>query len=433
MSRLARSFTFLCLLSSVALAQPAPDGAKAPEGSPSPPLVEPPGTPPPNPPPTDQPLIPEESTTTPAPAEDKTEKKPTAGFDKGFFIHSDDEKYGVKITGRFQPFFNYSYVKASKDSRPQFEMRRMRLVLEGNLHGKSLLYKLQTDFGKGVVSVKDAHVDVRLSGDTWLRFGQWKRPFSRQQINSSGRLELTDRSITDKAFGAGRDVGIAVRNDYEKSPELEWTVGVFNGRGEAPAFGGTVTVDPMTGMGTIGTTTNTNVPAELRPAIVGRVGYNSKGLKGYSEADLEGGPLRYGVAASVWLEGDFDDDAVSSQKAQTDFIVKASGFSTTGGIYFMTAQDGDNVLDQASSLFGFHLQAGYMLTKKWQAAARYSYINDVTLKATTARDQQEIAAAVNFFGFGHDAKFQGGTRLIKNGAGSFSDVLLFELGANIGW
>lgn len=200
----------------------------------------------------------------PPPPEVKEEKKPNAGFDKGFFVRSDDEKYSLKITGRFQPFFNYSYVRASKDSRPQLEVRRARVVLEGNLHGKNLLYKLQTDFGRGNVSVRDAHFDVRLAGDTWLRFGQWKRPFSRQQINSSGRLEMTDRSITDRAFGAGRDVGIAVRNDYEKSPELEWTLGVFNGRGEAPALTGTVTVDPMTGMGMLGTTTSSNVPAEFR-------------------------------------------------------------------------------------------------------------------------------------------------------------------------
>ncbi|MGE0396165.1 MAG: porin [Kofleriaceae bacterium] len=425
MSRTAGSFTFLCLLSSVAFAQPAPDG---PANAPDAPPTE-------NPPPTDQPLIESESTLpTPPPAPtEETKAKPNAGFDKGFFLRSDDDKYALKITGRFQPFFNYSYVTATKDSKPQFEMRRMRLVLDGHIHGKNLLYKFQADFGKGHPTVKDAHIDVKLANETWLRFGQWKRPFSRQQINSSGRLEMTDRSITDRAFGAGRDVGIAIRNDYEKSPEVEWTLGVFNGRGEAPALTGTVTVDPMTGMGTLGSTSTTNVPSEFRPAVVGRVGYNSKGMKGYSEADLEGGPLRFGAGASVWLEGDFDDDAVSSQKVQADYILKAEGFSTTGGVYFMTAQDGDSILDQASSLFGFHAQAGYMLAPKWQAVARYGYINDVTLKSTTARDQQEIAVAGNFFGVGHDAKFQGGMRLIKNGDGKFTDVWLIELGANVGW
>ncbi|MFN0246097.1 MAG: porin [Kofleriaceae bacterium] len=421
MTRIAWSFTLLCLLSSLVHAQ----GAPGPEPAPAETLV--------NPPPTDQPLISEERDPRPAAPVEEPKKKPTAGFDKGFFLRSDDETYALKITGRFQPFFNYSYVEGSNDSRPAFEVRRTRVVLDGNLHGKSLLYKLQTDFGRGNVSVRDAHVDVRLASDTWLRVGQWKRPFSRQQINSSGRLELTERSITDRAFGAGRDIGIAVRNDYEKSPAIEWTIGVFNGRGEAPALSGSVTVDPVTGMGTLGTTSSTNVPSEFRPAIVGRVGYSTKGLKGYSEADLEGGPLRFGAAASVWLEGDVDDDDVSNQKVQVDYIVKAEGFSTTGGLYFMTAQDGNRVRDQESSLLGFHVQAGYMVSPKWQAVARYGYVNDVTLKSKTPRDQQEISVAGNFFGFGHDAKLQGGLRLIKNGAGMFTDALLFEVGANVGW
>jgi hypothetical protein len=83
---------------------------------------------------------------------------------------------------------------------------------------------------------------VKLADNVWLRAGQWKRPFSRQQIGSSGRLELTDRSITDKAFGAGRDIGLAVHNNYEKSPDLEWALGVFNGTGDGarlvPTFNG---------------------------------------------------------------------------------------------------------------------------------------------------------------------------------------------------
>lgn len=420
MSKIAASVTAICLLSSIAVAQPDPDGTGAPEPSA--------GEPPADPPPTDQPLIEEERAKPPEP-----EKKPNAGFDEGFFLRSDDEKYSLKITGRFQPYFNYAYARAPKDSRPQLEVRRARLVLEGNLHGKSLEYKLQADFGKGRPSVRDAHFDVKLVGDAWLRFGQWKRPFSRQHITSSGRQELTDRSLTDDAFGGGRDVGIAIHNNYEKSPDVEWTIGVFNGRGEEPALSGTVTVDPMTGMGTIGPTSSTNVPAEFRPAVIGRIGINRNGLKGYSEADLEGGPLRFGAATSVWLEGDVDDDAVSNQRVQADYIVKASGFSTTGGVYFMSEQYGDSVLDQKKSLVGFHAQAGYMLTKTWQAAARYGYISDLTLPEKTERDQQEISVAGSFFGVGHDAKFQGGMRLIKNGDGKFTDVLRFELGANVGW
>ena len=73
---------------------------------------------------------------------------------------------------------------------------------------RQLSYKLQTDFGRGVVLRKDFHVDVKLGDGVWLRVGQWKRPFSRQHIHSSGRHELSDRAITDNVFGAGRDIGL---------------------------------------------------------------------------------------------------------------------------------------------------------------------------------------------------------------------------------
>ena len=39
----------------------------------------------------------------------------------------------------------------------------------------------------------------------------------------------------------------------------------------------------------------------------------------------------------------------------------------------------------------------------------------------------------NWFGFGHDAKFAGGVKLIKNGDAGFADTVVFELGANVGW
>ncbi len=419
MKRVAPLLPLTCLVSSVALAQPPPHEASEP--------IE-------NPPPTDQPLIPEESTL-PAPVvkeeEKQDAKKFDVGYDGGFFLRSDDGTYALTIMGRFMPYMNYSYVRATKDSQPQFEVRRARLILQGNLHGKDLTFKLQPDFGRGNVNLRDAHFDVRIAGTTWLRFGQWKRPFSRQQINSSGRQQMTNRAITNVAFGPGRDIGVALHNNYERSPEIEWTLGVFNGRGDVPAISGSVMVDPMSGMGTIGPTTVTNVPLEFRPAVIARVGYNTKDLKGYSEADLEGGPLRFGAAASVWLEGDFDDDAVSNQKVQADYTLKAHGFSTTGGVYFLTAQDGDTITKQEASLFGFHTQAGYLFTPRWEAVARYAYINDVTLKSKTPRDQQEISVTANFYAYGHAGKFQGGVRLIKTGAGAFTDVLLFELGTHV--
>jgi hypothetical protein len=406
-----------------ALAQepPQPDPQPQPVPQPDPPPVTPPPVTPP-------PVTPE--------PEVKQEAKPEkgqgiAGYDKGFYIKNDDGRYNLKMNLRVQPFLNITRIGGDEpDTRPAFEIRRTRLTFEGNLHSKALGYKFQSEFGKGFLSLKDAYFDIEPATGTFIRVGQWKRPFSRQHINSSARLEVTDRAITDRAFGAGRDIGIAIHNNYEKSPDVEWAVGVFNGTGETARLGGVVVeVDPVTGEGTTTGGTFTNVPTKFRPAIVGRVGINRNGIKGYSEADLEGGSVpRFAVGASVWLEADVDDNDTSQQKVEVDYIFKHEGFSTTGGIYLMSDQTGIKPLaDQELSFIGFHVQGGFMVTPKWQPSARYSLVH-AQLAET---DDQEVAVGVNYFGFGHDAKFAGAVRLLSVANSDLTDTVLVELGANV--
>lgn len=365
-----------------------------------------------------------------APEIDRGEPATEVGYDKGFFLKSGDGKYTLKFTGRVQPFYSGTRTGARSTNKNDFEIRRARVTVEGNVHTKNLLYKLQSDFGKGFLSLKDFHFDVKLADDVWLRVGQWKRPFSRQQINSSGKLELNDRAITDKAFGAERDIGVAIRNDYEKSPDIEWIVGVFNGSGVGARFHPTFDADGDVNGGSF-----SNLPTRFKPTFIGRVGLNDGGIKGYSEADLEGGGLRWGAAASVWIEGDYDSDRKSNQKVELDYVVKNAGFSTTGGFYGMSSQtEAAPFSSQELSHVGFHLQAGYMLTPKLQAAARFALV-DVRpdFESGSAADQQEITVGGTFYAFHHDAKLVGAMRLLKTGDGSFTDDMLFELGANVGW
>ncbi|MEJ7599734.1 MAG: porin [Kofleriaceae bacterium] len=408
----------LCIASwtSVAAAQGVPE--------PAPPEAQP------TPPPEAQPVPPPE----PAPVPPPQPPAPVrVGYDKGFFIKSDDDNYVLKINMRAQPFLNITRIGGDEpDTRPAFEIRRARLTLEGNLHTKALGYKFQSDFGKGFVTLKDFYFDIEPTKGTWIRVGQWKRPFSRQQITSSGRLEVTDRSITDRAFGAGRDIGIALHNNYEKSPGLEWAVGVFNGTGDGAKLGGVIVdVDPTTGEGTTSGGVLTNVPAKFRPAVIARVGLNRNGIKGYSEADLEGGSTpRYGIAASVWLEGDVDDDDRSQQKVELDYVFKHEGFSTTGGFYVMSDQTGAKPLsDQELSFIGFHAQGGYMVTKHVQPVVRYALVH-AELAGT---DDQEVSVGANYYAFAHDAKLAGAVRLLSVAGSDLTDTVLVELGMNIGF
>jgi hypothetical protein len=411
------SIFVVAALASTAVAQPAPPTpAPAPAPEPTPAPAADPATAEPAPPPMP-----------PAPAaDDQDQKTGTAGYDKGFFIRNADGTYALKISGRVQPFYTLNVGRDPLDLRSAFEIRRARLTLGGHLHTRALTYKLQTDLGKGFVTLKDFHVDAEFAQGTWLRVGQWKRPFSRQQINSSSRLEITDRSITDKAFLGGRDIGLAIHNNYEKSPDFEWIVGVFNGTGDGSKF--KPAVDPMTGAVTGGAFSN--VPGKLRPVWVARAGINRNGIKGYSEADLEGGPLRFAAAANLAVEGDNDDDDSSQQRAGVDYVVKAEGFSTTGGFYLMTEQTDLKLTDQELSFLGFHLQAGYMVAPKLQAAARYALVD---ARLDDAKDQQEITIGGNYYAFGHDGKLAAAVRFIKTGDAGFDDGILVEIGANVGF
>jgi hypothetical protein len=318
----------------------------------------------------------------------------STGYDKGFFIESADGAFSLETQARVQ--FRWSYTVAveedpdtmeeRKDYDSLFAVQRGRLTFGGHAFTKDLAYKLQADFGRGSVALKDYYVDYRIAGDALVRFGQYKRPFSRQQITSSGNLELVDRAITDAEYKGGRDAGVMVHNNYEKSPELEWAVGLFNGTGENVVPGRTM-----------------GAPDSFNPALVGRIGYNQGDVKGYTEADLDGGPLRFGVAASVLGELDADRDNTSGIRGQLDYIVKAEGFSSTGGLYVATAQDGKGFRDQSTDTVGLHVQAGYTVDKTHEVVGRYALI------APRAEDEgnvQEVSLGYSLYLFGHGFKWQ---------------------------
>ncbi|HVK78324.1 MAG TPA: porin [Kofleriaceae bacterium] len=349
------------------------------------------------------------------------------GYDQGFFLRSADDRFLLRIKGRVQPFWTYTRIEGDAPNPTAFEIRRARVILEGNVFGDDWRYRLQFDLGRGDVQLRDFHWDRRIVDDAWVRAGQWKRPFSREHITSSGRLELTDRSIIDRVFGAGRDIGVAVRNPYEESPPVEWTVGMFNGTGIEPFQIGIL--DPVTGEVEI--TNPINVPFRFRPAFIGRVGVNEGDLKGYSQADLEGGPLRWAAAASLWLEGDLDDRDETAQKLELDYIVKAHGFSSTGGLYAMTQQVGPRPLaDQEFGVLGFFVQAGYMITPHWQVAARYTFIDD---SIDDGDDRQELTVGASWYDHRHDAKLQVAVSIFDDPDGDFGDVVLVEVASQLGF
>jgi phosphate-selective porin OprO and OprP len=320
---------------------------------------------------------------TPPDNDKKQERLPftlaSAGYKNGFFIKSADDKFKLTIQGRLQA--RYSYEVLQGDDENAFSLPRARLTLKGHAFHKNLKYKFHSDYGKGAVNMKDYYIDYGIVPKVLrLRVGQSKLPFSRQYINSSSRLSLVDRPITHDAFVPGRDIGFSFSNNYEKSPIFEWAFGLYNGTGDKGQLEGTVTTS--SGAGEIVSGKFNNVPDVLNPAVVLRVGYNYGGIKGYSEADFEGGGLRFGLGASAVFNFDLDDDKDSSLRAQADYIVKLHGFATSGAYYTKTNQTGAGWGDQSSQAWGAYVQAGYLFDKKYHPEVRYALVDTQTAQQT---------------------------------------------------
>jgi len=370
------------------------------------------------------------------------ENLPVAGYDKGFFIQDPKGLFKLVVGSTMQPHFAWESVEEHveeiddatgetvvlkrTDREPEyaFMIRRAELKLKGHAFHENVTYGFMADFAKGTVGLKDYYLDFALAPKVFhMRFGSYKKPFSRQQITSSSKLELVDRSITDKAFGQGRDLGIMFHNKFDKSPTFEWAVGVFNGTGEKPWFEGKLEEDDAGEIDGISSRSKyTNVPDRFHPLAVARLGFNHGDLKGYSEADLEGGPFRFGLGVSGIVDFDSDDDDDSNIRGELDFIIKAAGFSTTGGVYVMTAQDGGGMGDQSFNSWGLHAQAGYVIKEMVQPAFRYALVDlDGDFDRT-----QELTGGLAVYIFGHNLKWQTdfGGRIYEHEMGDLTDYVV---------
>ena len=300
----------------------------------------------------------------------------TAGYDKGFFIKSPDDLFKLKLGGRVQARLTME-VGDGDDPALDFSIPRARMKISGHVATKDLGYMLQIDFGKGFVTLKDGFLDYAISpGWAHVRAGQFKRPFSRQQINSSAKLSLVDRAITDRAFGAGRDIGVIIHNGYGKKQDIEYAVGFFNGTGDTPTFDGTATMGLTTGDGD-SSWKFSNIPDQFNPMLVLRVGYNYGGIEGYEETDFKGGPFGFAVAAGAQVDLDADGDQDANIRAGLDFIMKVEGFSASGALYAATAQTGGEGLmgEQEFASLGFHFQGSYLIADMYEVVARFAMID----------------------------------------------------------
>ena len=129
------------------------------------------------------------------------------------------------------------------DDRTNFEGRRLRMKVGGHGYQPWLRYYMEIDFqpsrdvddssASASARVIDWRIDVAKWGWGGLRVGQWKIDLNRERVDSSGRQQFVERSISNRVFTIDRQVGIQLRGRAfrETRGDFSWWAGVMNGDG----------------------------------------------------------------------------------------------------------------------------------------------------------------------------------------------------------
>ena len=343
-----------------------------------------------------------------ASAADEAPKK-----EKGFFIPTSSKHFSLQIGGLIQPRFTAQATLQDQGSgEVHFSIPRGQLKFGGHVFNKAIKYSFQTEFGGGNALIKDLWVEYALfDGKLSIRAGQYKRPFSRQWLSAAGAQEFVERSITHAYFAPGRDIGLMLHNQYLSAPPFEWAVGLFNGTGYVPWFEGDMAFDRDTYDIIVEGGSFTNIPQMLKPTAVARIAYNHNDIQAYTEADLEGGKLRFALGLSTLAEFDADYDQRSGTRHEIDFIFKAHGFSTTGAFYLSTSAEGD-FSEQKLAAGGYHFQLGQVFADLVQPAVRYASIRREGANLHT------ITGCLSLYFFNHNFKVQSDSGITFHQGGS---------------
>jgi phosphate-selective porin OprO and OprP len=283
------------------------------------------------------------------------------------------------------------------DSRGSFRARRVRTKLDGWIYNRNLAYELQMDWSDTSNALQDANIVYTVSPAFNIKAGQFKVPFSRQQLTSSGSQQFVDRSIVSGNFDLGRDLGVQI-GGFALDRRFEWRTGVFNGAGRTR-------------------TVNNNDKFQYNA----RLQYQPFGDVRYSEGDFESTdrPL---LAFGVGLQ-DNDLHGATTGNDLHHTTVSGDGAFKYRGLFAFAEYFGRDNEPQTGSSFdssGLHAQLGYfIIPQKLEVAGRWARLNPND--NLSGNDRTETGIAGSWYYNKHNLKLQGDLRQVENKATARTD------------
>lgn len=335
------------------------------------------------------------------------ESLPYYDFGKGIGITTPDSLYQVQMRFRMQNRFEGDLTNDNQ-VRYSTEIRRLRLRFDGYVIDPKFAYTLQLSFSPGDVGgssvniIRDAMVYYRPDKYWSLGFGQTKLPGNRQRVNSSGALQLTDRSITNAMFNIDRDFGFFAA--YQNAQSFGYNIKTaitsgegrnFTGEDKGLAFTGRIELFPLGRFQKGGEFFEGDLKREETPKLyIGSTyHFNNKATKAQGQ------------------RGDKLLEERDLHSFFTDVALKYNGWALMGSYMQRTTSnpitsDGVNPDVYVQAGYGFDTQASYVFTNQWEISGRYSYLTPQSELRTFVPKQNELALGVTKYIWEHTFKVQ---------------------------
>jgi len=356
---------------------------------------------------------------------------------KGFTAATADGNYKLRIGGYAQLIYRYTdFESDTKDDTSDFDIRRFKLQLKGNVVSKNLGFKFQGDMKSGFTT-EDAFLNYKFGAPLTVQVGQFKPPQARQELTSASRQLFPERSLANDTFNLGRDQGVQAAGSCADK-RVEYRLGLFNGNGP-----------------------NTSNP-DNRHMVTGRLDLNPLGAYKMDEAGWADDKPLVNVGGSFAWNKIGANDVDDNFGTDNDVMEKALGLDDISDADFTTAYGSDltwllwtaNVnatwmgATFAAEFFdlnadpdqgddwdadGFYVQAGYqVIPRTLELAARYSEIeSDDAPALAPSFDKSETQFGVNYYLKKHAAKLQADYTMVEDDLNDDSDDNIVRLQAQI--
>lgn len=343
---------------------------------------------------------------------------------RGLVIATRDREFQLAIRPRAQFLGSLVAEDAGGDPELGLEIRRARLSFEGHFLGAENRFKLELAFSPrdmqmveidgSLVPTRtpllDFYYDSRHLRDLGLRVGQYKVPYNRERVISSGNLAMVDRSIANAEFNLDRDVGFDLRSlDFLGLGLFRYYAGVYTAEGRdgfrmddlGLMYLGRIEVLPF---GTFDDYEMVDFRREKRARL----------SIGVSYAFVDQSPGNRGILGAVPRDGGTTD----YHNVEADLLFQYAGFTLlTEWFWREGRREGGDAVDEMGSPIplelprngtGWFAQAAYLFPEiDLELAARYGRIDRIGGNAETSLGERgELGIALSYYFDRHAYKLQ---------------------------